>query len=532
MFRIDLLYFDNKVDTYRAVQPVKDVNVLLAWGTSSNVNDAYVERSKHLVADLCRKLFDEHPPLDVARRLMEAVVTTAVDKELGRTDVALRSRLVRKLVDQLVDPNTNAWLVRIDKLYAIPVALRGYYARIPLTTFDVLTIENVIRSTLKPLLDRKFLEMHLEIARRILDRLKRLERESLRIPIEESLGISSIVVQGMELERMGRELASRLVNIEASGDLEKLYGELPYVEDWSVNVVAFLEELPIGDVTPHPEVRKLYAKLMELFELLSRDARAGMISSRTRTVLRELDEMFRKLTGSGVVWGSISSWSGLVNSATATFHRFLELLATLGRERILVIARNPLVRRFVEAFVAGLNEALRYSQENTFFVLEPSVLDFVNVIATDRDVSIRLGVTPGHATHIDLEKHVARFYDVDPEVRKMFGELLKEILGNEIEIRDHPEKHMLEIRFDPNPRVVETICALLPLTIYMDARYIDFTTRKALYVANAIRNAFKTPKKMFETMVTYLPNEARTVKEIATKISERIRSATRATVPP
>jgi len=301
---------------------------------------------------------------------------------------------------------------------------------------------------------KEFIEKHAEVAEKGLATAPGKTTTVLE-PREE---YSEVLERGYGLERQGRELASRLLDEERESPVPP---SLDRVVAWAGGVLQVLGELAEDPTLTEP-VRRLAGELENLFRSLMSDARAGVLSQATVAALKRVDEVFREITGSGALWGPVTSWSSAVNSATSAFHRLLESLQRLAGSRALVLTKNPYAERWVKVFFSTIDEMLR----RDLYVAEED-LEPTSITVTDREVTCRLGSAAGHAAHIDIERGVLEYYDADEDVKDAVLKLLKRFVPVKRFSID-PEK--LVVEFDPTPENIERVVAVLPLAISMDYR--------------------------------------------------------------
>lgn len=301
----------------------------------------------------------------------------------------------------------------------------------------------------------RFVEQHVEIAGRALEiRSTDLVKEML----PQGAVYEELLERSYALERDGRSLASRLLEEECESPIPQ---SLDRVVSWARGVLETLRQVEEEPTITEP-VKAIARELENLFRALLSDAKAGVLSPATTAALKRVDEEFRSLLGTGVLWGPVTSWSSAVNSATAAYHRFLEAVQRLAGSRALILTRNPWAKRWAEAFLSTLNEMLA----SDLFVADED-LEPIAITVTDKEVVCRLGSAEGHAAHVDIERGVLEYYDTDDDVKKAMLSILRRLVPVRRAV-DEGEK--LVVWFDPTPENIEGVVAALPLAISMDYR--------------------------------------------------------------
>ena len=240
-----------------------------------------------------------------------------------------------------------------------------------------------------------------------------------------------------ELEEEGREIA--------------YYRERPnYVKKarrWIEKLVNVEEHLKI-ELDRFPELREKTFSFRDSFrfarDIFDWDLRAceldGIdklkeckISLDTANAMKDLDRECKFLTGERCVYLSTephTTASACVNDLTSCFHKFIEYLeryikeiAEIGDKYIIMKEAGEKERRLLKIWL----DAIKKLKKKGFYYQKD--WDALHGVALKGKLELRVGSSPGHRTHVDVEKNKIRYYDYTYSVNKEMYELWREYAG-------------------------------------------------------------------------------------------------------
>jgi len=377
---------------------------------------------------------------------------------------------------------------------------------------DLVTMIASLMMTMRSVQDlpEGFIEEHESIARVALENVRAKSRQLGATALERRiLGFNADEIRKLyDLEKRGRELAYEL----AASPLE-IFHRLSDIAKWSDRVLDALqsirkriEESEVASYVPKNLIECI-EMLRKLFEAIKRDAEHGVPAPSAETVelMRRVDKAFRNAGLGGVAWGNVSQWCNLVNSATAAYHKVLDVLSTLNRGYI-VLTSNPYATRWARAFLETLNLMIEKSRRDASFVVAGEDVAHSMIGISDEEVWMRLGTAPGHAARIDLARGVLKYFDTDEDVKNVLLKLIERF----VPIKSYSmDENTLIVEFEPTPENVEKLCAILPLAISMDFRLRDVSALATECYSKAEEKLRELglPKESFATVVRTAVNE-------------------------
>jgi len=349
-----------------------------------------------------------------------------------------------------------------------------------------------VRERVKTYLMNSFISTYISLIKRVLE--GKISSVSLNFPANKLL--VRWLKEGYKLEARGRELSLRLVDAEKKHS--SVFREmLRNTEGWIENVLESLEELKSLNV---PEYIKTLAKrLAELLIAIENDVKNGVLTPATWAALRNLDYEFRKVFGKGFYWAVRESFASLINSVTSAYHRILEAVQKLQKQRYMILTNNPHAEEWVKHFFYALSTLI-----NSGLYVSSNDLKPTSITVTDDEIIMRLGSSPGHACHVNYKKGVLEYYDTDEDVKEIMLELIKHF----VPIRHYEiNKEMLKVEFEPIPDNINKIVSVMPFAISMDFR-ISLSPKNVFDLVSHLLKEGKTSEaEDLMVKVTGIPKE-------------------------
>jgi hypothetical protein len=203
-----------------------------------------------------------------------------------------------------------------------------------------------------------------------------------------SESFSEWVEEAYGLEREGRELALALAQAERLAD-EQFYRLLDRAAEWSDRVAEAVEDLMNLELPV--EVKGYAVVLRDLFISLKKACQWGVLHPALAATLHLLDSKARELVGRGVVWGSLNSFTNVINSATSALHALIEYVQGRFIGRAILLARD---REFGKELAGTFFATIEKMLDEGLYVI-PGDLIPTYIAVTDSEVVMRLGSAAG-----------------------------------------------------------------------------------------------------------------------------------------
>ncbi|MEM3958523.1 MAG: hypothetical protein QXO47_10030 [Thermoproteota archaeon] len=296
----------------------------------------------------------------------------------------------------------------------------------------------------------------------------------------------------VRLEERGRELASREIDNEWFADLK----------DWAREVENDIYEEIKESFPPH--AKNLDLKVRDFGEEVEYAARSlteledvSEVAPYLYGLMIFLDNLSLSATGSRCAYSrSLPSEKHTtrlaVNDLTSCYHRLKLFLSPYKKQGYCQIHENasPEAKRACEAW----SKAVTYNRR---FPSYYSSVDLSQILghAVDNTVQLRVGSSPNHMLHINLDTGSLRYYDSDEDVNKLMSDL-----WSSIGLKCHVESGSV---LDDG-----VVCGgVTDENIEKAAIVASFATSLDLYISRLNSEPYQDLGDEFETTVDYVENE-------------------------
>jgi len=293
------------------------------------------------------------------------------------------------------------------------------------------------------------------------------------------------VTRGYELEALGRKIASedwKRIGAEDMGFFKELYL-------WHTNFYDELDRLGlIVSADVHSSFERILFSCYRIYHIFSeyiyggdfeRSARLRDITYVYKSLIKELLHYNANqygLSGEDGIWiyGKLMdddsyTYSAFVNDYTSSFHR---LLNWVNRNYGSVVRVNHRVFAFPNASEDAVKLCMAWGDAvekyNEFGIYDGGDFSELRCVVVSNSADIRVGSSPGHATHVEIMAHgiTATYYDTDEIVNRVISRLA-ESYGIRIERMD-PRQYVA--MFIPHDKAAAFAQAVLPFATSMDLR--------------------------------------------------------------
>jgi len=240
-----------------------------------------------------------------------------------------------------------------------------------------------------------------------------------------------------DLEAEGRERASRRDEVPRNDALF-----LEALESSAREVGELLGALESDKWAKMANTLAMIAKSLKLDAFVCKEKgipRKDCYIPSVNALMTELDEYSEELTGKRCTWlrGRVEKYSlsAVLNDLTACFHRMLEKVAEYakwikseGKCHWLEGETNP---KLIEA-CREWDKVTNYFYYNRG-LYEPEDYRALSWLSKGNKAEVRVGDSPGHKTHIDLDRGVLEYHDLDENVCWIMEDLFEDVAGLECE---------------------------------------------------------------------------------------------------
>ena len=268
----------------------------------------------------------------------------------------------------------------------------------------------------------------------------------------------------------------------------------------------------------------MYSEWSDLYDCVRGGVSLGecdRVDPAVKEKLREVDKLAEKLFGRRCTWllGVKEPYtvSALLNDLTACYHRVIDFIEKEGLAGAEVEVFEEGKCRWYKGSDERLVEACRAWDEMTRQLNELELYSYddyrrLEGVVYNRKAEFTVGSSPGHKTHIDLDKRELMYYDDDRDVNENVKQLLEHHADVECEVVEEGGKSVgvrctWSKEWEHYYRSLERVMEVLAFATSMDFRMSEplYYWPKALseYIT---REEERREDRMFVVMRTFLEN--------------------------